>query len=57
MVFGFCPFQSGSIAMLISKINQTDIQFPDKKCKLSDNTKSLIKKMLNKDYIRRAGWV
>lgn len=56
MLYGICPFQSHSIAMLISAIESTKIDFPSTPY-VSEQTKSLIRKMLTKDYCRRVGWV
>ena len=30
MLYGVCPFQSSSIAMLVNKISATEIDFPSK---------------------------
>ena len=56
MLYGFCPFESKSIASLISTIDTKPLQFPPE-VKISDKTSNLIKKMLTKDYFRRMGWV
>ncbi len=56
MFYGVCPFQSSSIAMLITTINNQDIGLPQDP-KISEKTQQLIKKMLTKDYFRRIGWV
>lgn len=57
MLYGVCPYQSSSIAMLISTINQTvEINLPNN-VKVSDKTQMLIKKLLMKDYYRRISWI
>ena len=56
MLYGFCPYQSNSIAQLINTIDTKSIEMPEE-TKVSDKTKKLIKKMLTKDYFRRISWV
>ena len=56
MLYGFCPYQSNSIAQLINTIDTKSIELPEER-KVSEKTKKLIKKMLTKDYFRRISWV
>ena len=57
MLYGICPYQSSSIAMLISTINQTiQINLPGN-VKVSEKTQGLLKKLLVKDYYRRVSWI
>lgn len=57
MLFGYCPYQSNSIANLISTINSNEIVFPPEINQVSEKTQSLIRKMMTKDYFRRISWV
>lgn len=57
MLFGVCPYQSKSIAMLISTINTNDIQLPLEINNISEKTQILLKKLLTKDYFRRISWI
>lgn len=57
MLFGVCPFESNSIAMLISTINSTDVTMPLDLHPVSGKTQSLLKKLLTKDYFRRISWI
>ena len=57
MLFGDCPFKSSSIAMLIGTLNKNEAHFPLEVNAVSENTLSLLKKMLTKDYFRRINWV
>lgn len=57
MLFGHCPFQSNSIAMLIGTINNNDIIVPLEINNVSEKTQILLKKMLTKDYFRRISWI
>ena len=56
MLYGVCPFQSNSIAMLINTINSHDITLPSN-IKVTEKTQQLLKKLLTKDYFRRIGWI
>ena len=56
MLYGFCPYESKSIASLISTIDSKPVYFPQD-VKISEKTQNMIKKMLTKDYFRRMGWV
>ena len=57
MLFGICPFESKSIAMLISNINNNDIVLPLDKNSVSQKSQKLLKKLLTKDYFRRISWI
>ena len=57
MLFGMCPYQSKSIAMLISHINTKDITMPTDSHPVSEKTQQLVKKLLTKDYFRRISWI
>lgn len=56
MLYGYCPYESNSIANLISTIDTKQVELPAK-IPVSEKTQVLIKKMLTKDYFRRIGWV
>lgn len=57
MLFGTCPYQSKSIAMLISTISNNDIAIPLEVNQISEKTQSLLRKLLTKDYFRRLSWI
>jgi len=57
MLFGVCPFESKSIAMLISTIKSNEISLPTETNAVSEKTQNLIKKLLTKDYFRRISWI
>jgi serine/threonine protein kinase len=57
MLFGVCPYQSKSIAMLISHINTKDISLPTDSHPISEKTEQLLRKLLTKDYFRRISWI
>jgi len=56
MVYGYCPFESRSIANLISTIDTQGVQIPSS-LPVTEKTQNLIRRMLAKDYFRRIGWV
>ena len=56
MLFGVCPFQSSSIANLISQIGSNEVSIPSFP-PISDRTRTILKKMLTKDYFRRVSWI
>jgi serine/threonine-protein kinase ULK/ATG1 len=56
MLYGYCPFESRSIASLINTIDTQPVQLPNN-IPVSEKTQNLIKRMLAKDYFRRIGWV
>jgi serine/threonine-protein kinase ULK/ATG1 len=56
MLYGYCPFESRSIASLINTIETQSVQVPAN-IPVSERTQTLIKRMLAKDYFRRIGWV
>jgi len=55
MLYGHCPFQSNSIASLISVIDDTPIHF-DSNIHVSANIKRFITKCLQKDCRIRLTW-
>lgn len=55
MLYGVCPYQSNSIAMLINTIDNRSVTIPSD-IPVSDKTKKLILRMLTKDFYRRIGW-
>ena len=55
MIFGFCPFESGSIAKLILRIENDDLVFPEDP-KISPLVIQLMMRMLVKDHNKRADW-
>ena len=57
MLFGNCPYQSSSIASLISTLSQTEFTMPLEKNQVSEKTQSILKKILTKDYFRRISWI
>ncbi len=56
MLYGYCPYESKSIASLINTIDTQPVQLPNQ-VKVSERTQNYIKRMLTKDYFRRIGWV
>ncbi len=56
MLYGVCPFQTSSVAMLISSINNKLVEFSNDK-PITENVQTAITRMLTKDYFRRIGWV
>lgn len=56
MLYGYCPYESKSIASLINTIDTQAVQLPNM-IPVSERTQTLIKRMLAKDYFRRIGWV
>jgi serine/threonine-protein kinase ULK/ATG1 len=57
MLFGICPYQSKSIAMLISTISNNDITIPLEINQITEKTQNLLRKLLTKDYFRRLSWI
>lgn len=57
MLFGYCPYQSSSIASLISTVSNTEFSMPLEKHQVSEKTQTLLKKILTKDYFRRISWI
>lgn len=55
MLYGHCPFQSHSIASLISTIDDTYLTF-DQSVNISADTKKFITKCLQKDFKQRIMW-
>lgn len=56
MLFGFCPFQSNSIAKLITVLADTELKIPLEINAISPSTQALIKKLLVKDQFKRIDW-
>ena len=56
MLYGVCPFESNSIAKLISALDTTDLKFSDKINTVSSTTKNLLKRLLTKDQFKRIDW-
>ena len=54
LIFGQCPFEEKSIAKLIGRIKNSDIDFP--KNVISDTLENLLKSMLVKDVEKRMSW-
>jgi len=54
MLVGRCPFESNSIANLISKIEETNLGLDE--LQVSQSTKLLIQKCLQKDQKNRLKW-
>lgn len=55
MLYGVCPYQSNSIAMLINTIDTRPVILPPD-IPVSEKTQNLIKRLLTKDFYRRIGW-
>jgi serine/threonine protein kinase len=55
MLYGFCPFETGSIAQLIAKVTTSCVQFPVG-VQVSESTQNLIRRMVEKDPVRRIDW-
>jgi serine/threonine protein kinase len=56
MLFGFCPFESNSIAKLISVLEQNELRIPLEANPISAQTQSLLKRLLTKDHFKRIDW-
>jgi len=56
MVYGYVPFNVGTFLELIKKINSKDIEFTNKRIKLSDTCLDLMKSLLTKDPKKRINW-
>jgi serine/threonine protein kinase len=55
MLFGYCPFESASIAKLIMTIENDELSFPEEPV-VSNSIHTLLKRMLVKDPTKRADW-
>lgn len=53
MVFGYCPFQSKSIARLIQILQSDEVKFP---CKIPPTVEGILRRMLVKDPSKRIDW-
>ena len=53
MVFGYCPFQSKSIAKLIQILQSDEVKFP---CKIPSSVEGILRRMLVKDPAKRIDW-
>ena len=56
MLFGTCPFESSSIAKLISVLAENDLVIPLEVNNISVSTQNLLKKLLVKDQFKRIEW-
>ena len=56
MLFGFCPFESNSIAKLISVLEENDLVLPLEINPISPQTQNILKRVLTKDHFRRIDW-
>lgn len=56
MLYGFCPFQSNSIAGLILSLDKEHLKFPPGENFVSERTIELLKRMLEKDALKRISW-
>ena len=52
MLYGLCPYEESTIPKLVSLIDNTLLRFPND-VPVSDNVKTLIKKMLTIKYRER----
>jgi serine/threonine protein kinase len=57
MLFGYCPFESSSISQLINVIKDTELKLPKDVNPVSEQTETIIRKMLVKDQFKRIEWV
>lgn len=48
MLFGFCPFESNSIAKLISVLRENELKIPLEANPISEKTQFILKRMLTK---------
>lgn len=55
MLFGKCPFESKSIAMLIKQLEVQNLYIPDTP-KISSATEDFLRRVLVKDYNQRVSW-
>jgi serine/threonine-protein kinase ULK/ATG1 len=55
MLFGYCPFESSSIAKLILVVEQEELAFPQKPV-VPPEVQNLLRKMLTKNAKNRADW-
>lgn len=55
MLFGVCPFESRSIAQLITALESTPLHFPSQ-VTVSESTLCLLKRLLTKDQFKRIDW-
>lgn len=55
MVYGYCPFESNSIAKLIAVLDNQELVFPEE-VEVSEGTKRLIRRLLVKDQFKRIDW-
>lgn len=56
MLFGFCPFESNSIAKLISVLEGSELHIPLEINNISVPTQNLLKRLLIKDQFKRIDW-
>jgi serine/threonine-protein kinase ULK/ATG1 len=55
MLFGYCPFESSSIAKLILVVEQEELVFPGKPV-VAPEVQALLRRMLTKNAKNRADW-
>lgn len=56
MLFGFCPFNEGSISDFLHHIDNFRITIPQEINPISSITEGLLRRMLEKDHFRRISW-
>lgn len=56
MLFGFCPFESNSIAKLISVLRENELKIPLEVNPISEKTQTLLRRMLTKEPNYRIDW-
>jgi|JI6StandDraft_1071083.scaffolds.fasta_scaffold66990_2 uncharacterized protein (UPF0335 family) len=56
MLFGYCPFESNSIAKLISALQENELRLPIESIPISTQTQNLLKRVLTKDHFKRIDW-
>jgi len=56
MLFGYCPFESNSIAKLISALQENELRLPIETIPVSPATQTLLKRVLTKDHFKRIDW-
>jgi serine/threonine protein kinase len=56
MLFGYCPFNEGSMSDFLKHIDNFKIEIPTNKNPISSITEGLLRRMLEKDHFRRISW-
>jgi serine/threonine protein kinase len=56
MLFGFCPFNEGSMSDFLKHMDNFKIQIPTHINPISNITEGLLRRMLEKDHFKRISW-